>query len=368
MIQVADPGAAYRAQKQEIDAAVARVLASGWYILGAEVEAFEREFAAWAGGGHCVSCASGTDALVLALRGLGLGPGDLVATVSHTAVATVAAIELMGAHAELLDVEAPRYTLSPKSLKELLTHASGRLKAVVVVHLYGQMADMPAIEVLCREHELLLIEDCAQAQGARLNGRLAGSWGQAASFSFYPTKNMGALGDGGAVIFKEAAHAEEARLLRQYGWRERYISEEAGFNSRLDELQAAVLRVKLPRLEADNARRRAIAKRYDAQLATMGWDAPFVADGVEHVYHQYVIRHTRRDALAAHLKAQGVGSAVLYPVPIHRQPAYQDRVSLGEDGLAATEALAKEILSLPVHPGLTDADVEQVCGALASFA
>jgi dTDP-4-amino-4,6-dideoxygalactose transaminase len=271
MIQVADPGASYRAQKNEIDAAVARVMQSGWYVLGAEVEGFEREFAAWAQSDHCVSCANGTDALVLALRAAGIGPGDLVATVSHTAVATVAAIELVGARVELLDVDPRRYTLSPASLKALLARVAGRLKAVVVVHLYGQMADMPAIEALCQQHDLLLVEDCAQAQGAKLNGRLAGTWGQAATFSFYPTKNLGALGDGGAVTFKNADHAMKARGLRQYGWKERYISEFAGFNSRLDEIQAAVLRVKLPRLNTDNARRRAIAKRYDEQLGQLGW-------------------------------------------------------------------------------------------------
>lgn len=367
MILVADPGAAYRAQKDAIDAAVARVLQSGWYILGAEVEAFEREFGAWAQSPHAVSCASGTDALVLALRGAGIGPSDLVATVSHTAVATVAAIELVGAHVELLDVDPLRYTLSPASLQKALENGSGRHKAVIVVHLYGQMADMPAIEALCQKHDLILIEDCAQAQGARLQGRMAGTWGQAASFSFYPTKNLGALGDGGAVTFKDPEQAEEARRLRQYGWRERYISEEAGLNSRLDEIQAAVLRVKLPALDAGNARRQAIAKRYDARLAALGWPAPSVAVGAEHVYHQYVLRHARRDALAAHFKSKGVGSAILYPVPIHLQPAYEDRVSRGADGLAATESLAKEILSLPVHPGLSDADVDQVCEALASF-
>lgn len=368
MIQVADPGASYRAQKDEIDAAIARVLQSGWYVLGKEGEGFEREFAAWSQSSHCVACANGTDALVLALRGAGIGPRDLVATVSHTAVATVAAIELVGARAALLDVDPLRYTLSVSSLRVLLAHASGRLKAVVVVHLYGQMADMNAIQALCQEHGVLLIEDCAQAQGARLQGRLAGTWGQAASFSFYPTKNLGALGDGGAVTFKAPAHAERARCLRQYGWRERYVSEITGFNSRLDELQAAVLRVKLPRLDTDNVRRQRIAKRYDEQLAKLGWAAPAVAKDAKHVYHQYVIRHARRDALMAHLRAKNVGTAVLYPVPVHLQPAYRDRLSLGQDGLANTEALAHEILSLPVHPYLTDGDVDQVCEALASFA
>ena len=369
MIQVSDPGALYRAQKTEIDAAVARVLQGGHYILGPEVEAFEAEFASWlgAGAGACVSCANGTDALVLALRGLGLGAGDQVATVSHTAVATVAAIELAGAEAVLLDVDARRFTLDPEALKDLLANGAGRLKAVVVVHLYGQMADMPAIEALCQRHGLLLIEDCAQAHGATLDGRMAGTWGDAASFSFYPTKNLGALGDGGAATFQLLVHAERARLLRQYGWRERYISEISGFNSRLDELQAAVLRVKLPALHAGNARRQAIAARYDQVLKGLGWAFPSIADKAASVYHQYTLRHPRRDALAGHLKAQGVASSVLYPQPVHLQPAYADRVALGPTGLAATEALVLEILSLPVHPQLSDADVGTICAALKSF-
>lgn len=368
MIPVGDPGAAYRAQQAEIDAAVARVLQSGWYILGREVEAFESEFAAWSGRRHCVSCANGTDALVLALRGLGLQPGERVATVSQTAVATVAAIELAGGIPVLLDVDPRRYTLAPAAFEALLEAEPGKIRALVVVHLYGQLADMPALTKLCDAHGVLLIEDCAQAQGASLGGRMAGTWGQAASFSFYPTKNMGALGDGGAVTFAEAVHADAARLLRQYGWRERYISERPGFNSRLDELQAAILRVKLPRLLADNARRRDIAARYDAQLAALGWDAPWVAEPQGHAYHQYVLRHPRRDDLAAHLKSRGVGSAVLYPVPVHLQAAYQGRVPLGPGGLPHSEALASRILCLPIHPQLSDAEVAQVCQALAAFA
>lgn len=367
MILVGDPGAAYRAQQAEIDAAIQRVLASGWYILGKEVSAFEAEFGAWCGRPHALSCANGTDALLLALRALGVGAGDKVATVSHTAVATVAAIELSGATPVLLDVDAQRYTLDPSALRALLERDQGGIKAVVLVHLYGQCADLPAVSALCAEHGALLIEDCAQAQGAMLAGRMAGTWGQAASFSFYPTKNLGALGDGGAVTFAEAAPAERARLLRQYGWRERYVSELAGFNSRLDELQAAVLRVKLPRLHADNARRRAIAGRYNSQLEALGWQAPFAAEPGGHVYHQYTLRHPRRDALAGHLKARGVGTAVLYPMAVHQQAAYQGRVPLGPGGLPATEALLKEILCLPVHPQLSDAEVTQVCEGLASF-
>jgi dTDP-4-amino-4,6-dideoxygalactose transaminase len=245
-----NPKAGYLAQQAEIDAAVARVLASGWYILGNEVAAFEEEWAASVGVADAIGVGNGTDAIELALRGLGIGVGDTVITTSNTAVATVAAIELCGASALLVDVDEATLTLSPARLADALDSQGGaRITAVIPVHLYGQPADMPGISAIAAEHGLKVIEDCAQAHGAAIVDRQVGTWGDAAAFSFYPTKNLAALGDGGAVTTDDASLAERLRALRTYGWRERYISDEAGMNSRLDELQAAILRVRLPLLD-----------------------------------------------------------------------------------------------------------------------
>ncbi len=370
----ADPGAGYRAQKGEIDAAVARALESGWYILGAEGAAFEAEFAAWLGGPtaggaamRAVGCANGTDALVLALRGLGVGEGSTVATVSHTAVATVAAIEMVGATPLLLDVDPDTYTLDPDELLAVLDEPPPGLppvRAAIAVHLYGQACDLPPMLRGCRDAGVPLIEDCAQAHGAELGGRRLGTLGDATAFSLYPTKNLGALGDGGVLATADAALAERIGAIRQYGWRSRYVSDVAGINSRLDEVQAAILRVRLARLDANNARRRAIAGRYDAALAGGPLLPPARREGAVHVFHQYVLRVEGRDALAAQLRAQGIGTGVHYPVPVHLQPAYRGRVALGPAGCAETEAAAREVLSLPMFPEMTDAQVEHVCGAL----
>jgi dTDP-4-amino-4,6-dideoxygalactose transaminase len=364
IVPQANPGAGYRAHRQEIDAAIARALDSGWYILGQEGRAFEAEFAAWLGAGTAVGCANGTDAIALALRGLGVGESGTVVTVSHTAVATVAAIEMAGATPLLIDVEPDHYTMDPAELAAVLADPPPGLppiRAVLPVHLYGQVADVEVIGTLCRRHGVLLIEDCAQAHGAKRNKRHAGTFGDAATFSFYPTKNMGALGDGGAVVARDAAVAERIAALRQYGWTRHYISDEAGVNSRLDELQAAILRVKLKRLDAANARRREIAKAYDAVL---GSRAPRVRRGSQHVYHQYVVRVADRDQVQARLREKGIGSGVHYPVPVHLQPAYAGRVALGPSGCEETACAAAQVMSLPMYPELTDAQVELVCAAL----
>src|SRR5450432_1420850 len=364
IVPQANPGAGYRAHKPEIDAAIARALDSGWYILGQEGRAFETEFAAWLGAGTAVGCGNGTDAIALALRGLGIGAGSTVVTVSHTAVATVAAIESTGAVPLLIDIEPDHYTMDPAELAAVLADPPPGLppiRAVVPVHLYGQVADVEVIGTLCRRHGLALIEDCAQAHGAKRNGRMAGTFGDAATFSFYPTKNLGALGDGGAVVARDPALAVRVAALRQYGWRQHYISDEVGVNSRLDELQAAILRVKLTHLDAGNARRREIARAYDAVL---GSSAPRCRKGSEHVYHLYVVRVPDRDQVQARLRGRGIGSGIHYPVPVHLQPAYADRVALGPSRCAETERTATEILSLPLYPELTDAQVGQVCGAL----
>ncbi len=368
MIPQADPGAGYRAQKAEIDAAVARALDSGWYILGREGEAFEREFAAWLGTARAVGCANGTDALALILRGLGIGEGAAVATVSHTAVATVAAIEMAGAVPLLLDIDPDTYTMDPDELAAVLEDPPPGLppiRAAIVVHLYGQAADLGPMVEACQRAGVVLIEDCAQAHGATLGGQKLGTFGQAAAFSLYPTKNLGALGDGGVLATDDFELADRIAALRQYGWKERYVSAMVGVNSRLDEVQAAILRARLPRLDAGNARRREIAAAYDAALAEGGRIAPPLRrPGTEHVFHQYVLRVADRAAVQAALRAEGVGTGIHYPVPVHLQGAYKGRVPLGPAGCGETERAAAEVLSLPMYPELTDAQVGRICAAL----
>ena len=371
MIPQADPGAGYRAQKEEIDAAVARALASGWYILGKEGEAFEREFAGWLGTARAVGCANGTDALALILRGLGIGEGCTVATVSHTAVATVAAIEMAGAVPLLLDIDPDTYTMDPDELVAVLDDPPPGLppiRAAIVVHLYGQAADLGPMLEACARRGVALIEDCAQAHGAMLDGQKLGTFGLAAAFSLYPTKNLGALGDGGVLATDDFELADRIAALRQYGWRERYVSDLIGVNSRLDEVQAAILRAKLPRLDAGNARRRAIAAAYDAALADGPLAPPARREGAEHVFHQYVLRVADRAGMQARLRAEGVGTGIHYPVPVHLQGAYRGRVPLGPAACGETERAAREVLSLPMYPELSDAQVERICAALRGLA
>ena len=358
------PKATVDEDRARIDAAIARVLDSGSYILGAEVESFERAFANYIGVGHGIGVANGTDAIELALRGVGVGEGDVVATVSHTAVATVAAILKCGAEPAWVDIANGRFVMDVGKLEERVTALragphGARLKAVVAVHLYGDMVAPEALLGVCRRHGLKLVEDCAQAHGAAWRARRAGSFGDAAAFSFYPTKNLGAVGDGGIVVTADAEVAERVRLLRQYGWRERYVSHEVGTNSRLDPMQAAILGVMLERLDERNDRRRALAAAYDAALSgAPGIAMPVAGPEVRHVYHQYVVRTAARDALASHLKERGVGTAVHYPMPVHRQPAYASRFRPEE--LPATEGAAPEILSLPMYPQLDPADADRI--------
>jgi dTDP-4-amino-4,6-dideoxygalactose transaminase len=358
----ADPRANYLAHKAEIDAAVLAALGRGAYILGPEVAAFEVEFGAYLGGRPVVGVGSGTEAVHLALRACGVGPGDAVLTVSHTAVATVAAIELAGAVPVLVDIDPATYTMSPAALEAALARprpGAGRPRAVIPVHLYGQPADMPAIIGIARRRDLLVIEDCAQAHGATLDGRMAGTWGDAAAFSFYPTKNLGAIGDGGAVAAGTPELADRLRMLREYGWRERYVSAVPGINSRLDEIQAAILRVKLRHLDDDNRRRRDLAARYDALLAGSGLTLPRLGPAVTHVYHQYVVAAARRDELREHLRTRGVGTLIHYPRPVHRQPAYEGRVAVPVP-LRYTDEVCRRILSLPMYPELGSNDAEAV--------
>src|SRR5580658_189746 len=358
-----DPGAAYRALKSEIDAAVARVLASGRYILGPEVAAFETEFAAALGLGHAIGVGNGTDALVLALKALGIGPGDRVATVTHTAVATVAAIELAGAEPVLVDIESGSCTLDPAELERCFAAVPG-IQAVIAVHLYGQAADLAAITDIARRYGARLIEDCAQAHGATFGDKPVGSFGEIACFSFYPTKNLGGFGDGGAVATCDPALAARLRSLREYGWEARYISTVTGMNSRLDELQAAILRVRLAHLAADNARRGEIAAAYDRGLAGLELVLPHRRAGSTPVWHQYFVRSRTRDALQQALAPRGIGTNIHYPVPVHLQPAYADRLLTGPSGLAVSEQAAREVLSLPIYPQQPDEAVGEVVAAI----
>ena len=364
----ANPGAGYRALRDEIDAAVARVLQSGWYILGQELRTFEAEFAAWLGATAAVGCGNGTDALALALRALGVGPGTSVVTVSHTAVATVAAIEMVGATPVLIDIEPDFYTMDPAELAEVLAHPPASvppIRAVIPVHLYGQPVALDPIVEACRRHGVAVIEDCAQAHGATIGAHKVGTFTEVATFSFYPTKNLGALGDGGMLATQDTTLGADIAALRQYGWRTHYISDAVGVNSRLDEMQAAILRVKLHHLDAQNARRQAIAAAYDAALRGASLTPPTRRAGVGHVFHLYVLRASDRAAVQARLREAGIGTGIHYPSPVHSQPAYRGRVALGPSGCRATEIAAEQVLSLPMYPELTDAQVTQVCEALS---
>lgn len=356
----ADPRATYLSAKAEINSAIQRVLDSGTYIMGAELLAFEKELAEFLGATGVVGVANGTDAIELALRACGIGPGDKVATVANTVTATVSAIAASGAEPVFIEIEPDTMLMSVEDLAATLADSDGRnIKAVVPVHLYGQACDMPAIMELAGRHGLRVVEDCAQAHGSKIGGRTAGTWGDLAAFSFYPTKNLGALGDAGAIVGGRADLLDRCRRLRQYGWRTRYVSEEHGRNSRLDEMQAAILRVRLGRLAAENAHRQTLADRYLSVLAGSAVSLPVVRAGRTHTWHQFVVRTQRRDELKVHLERLGILSGVLYPVPIHRQEAYAQTICL-----SVTEQACNEVISLPLHPGLGLADIDRVAAAV----
>lgn len=357
-ILCSDPRAQYLSHQAEIDAAIARVLQGGRYILGEDVAAFEMEFARFIGVDHAIGVGSGTAALALALAACGIGPGDEVITVAHTAVATAAGIERAGATPVFVDIDPEFYTMDPRLAAAAITP---RTRAILPVHLYGQAADLTELAALARDHGLKLIEDCAQAHGAVFNGKRIGSFGDAACFSFYPTKNLGALGDGGAVVTSSEQIGAQVRALREYGWDSSRISLRPGDNSRLDELQAAVLRVKLRALDADNARRAAAAAVYRDRLRASPLVLPAIRPGATHVYHLFVVRSPHRDELRARLEARGIQALVHYPVPIHRQPAYE-RFSTS---LPETENAAREILSLPIYPEISRAALEEVAAAIS---
>lgn len=320
----------------------------------------EQEFSDYIGTRKAIGVANGTDALEIALRALEIGPGHEVITVSHTAVATVAAIEAAGAVPVLVDADPRYYTLDPAQLGETLT---AHTRAVIAVHLYGQAADLDAIGDFCRRHQLALIEDASQAHGAKWKGKRLGSIGQVGCFSCYPTKNLGAIGDAGLITTNDETLAGKIRILREYGWRQRYVSDLPGRNSRLDELQAAILRVKLRHLDADNGKRRALAEQYTRLLDGRAIQIPEIREGAEHVFHLYVVKVRSRQEMMGRLKTQDIHPGVHYPVPIHRQPAYQDRLRTASS-MQVTEKLADQVLSLPIYPELEPEQVAAVARAL----
>jgi dTDP-4-amino-4,6-dideoxygalactose transaminase len=363
------PAADEARHRDAIAAAVTRTLGGGWYILGPEVEAFEREFATWIGVRHAIGVANGTDAIELLLRAHGIGAGNQVIVPSLTAVATASAVIRAGATPIFADVDPVRGTITPDSVKSAIAAAdSSQVKAVVAVHLYGHPADITGLRAVCDAHGLNLFEDCAQAHGAEIGGRRVGGLADGAAFSFYPTKNLGALGDGGAVTTDDDSLAIALRELRQYGWRRRYISERpGGVNSRLDELQAAVLRVKLPSLDEQIEWRRQLADRYASGLAGLsGITTPATAENCGHAFHLYVIQADHRDALMAHLQQAGVPVALHYPAAVHEQPAFAAEAALSP-ALPETERLIQRILTLPLHGWLPEAAVDATIESIRSF-
>lgn len=346
--------------RRELDEAIKRTLDSGWYILGEEVAAFEREFASYVGAKHCVGVGNGLEALRLTLVAAGVGPGDEVLVPANTYIATWLAVSYAGATPVPVEPDERTYNLDPARIEAALTD---RTRVVLPVHLYGQPADMDPILKVSRRHGLFVLEDAAQAHGARYKGRRAGSLGDAAAWSFYPGKNLGALGDGGAVTTDDDALAERLRTLRNYGSKAKYINEEKGFNSRLDELQAAILRVKLRHLDAWNARRSAVADRYLEALADLPLHLPHVPQWADPAWHLFVVRHSQRDELTRHLRERGIGTLIHYPVPPHLQEAYRD-LGGAEGDHPVTEAIHREVMSLPMGPHLDEDAVTAVVTAL----
>ena len=359
-IQVWDYRPEYEAEREDILAAVDRVCRSGRLILGESVTNFESELAAYCGAGHGVGVGSGTDALVLALRALGIQPGDEVITTSNTAIPTVAAIVTAGGTPRFVDIERGTYLMDVSQLESAITD---RTRCIVPVHLFGQCVAMNPVQELADRHGLAVLEDCAQSTGAEQAGRRAGSMSHVGAFSFYPTKVLGTYGDGGMVVTTDEELAARVRRLRMYGTEGRYYAQEHGYNSRLDELHAEILRRKLRRLEGYIDRRRALARRYDDALQHSGLELPCTSSGNRHVYYLYVVRHPAREAIIRALAARDIVVNVSYRWPIHTMPAYEHLGNL-QGLLPETEQAAKEIFSLPMYPSLTDAEQACVCDAL----
>ena len=362
-INMVDPAGEYRSLKAEIDAAVAHVFSSGRFILGPEGEALEREIAQFVGAAHGVGCNSGTDALHLPLVAAGIGQADEVVIPGFTFFATGEAVSYTGATPVFADVEEGTFNLDPASLRKVITK---KTKAVIAVHLFGQCANLEEISKICKEHKLLLVEDCAQCIGADYQGKRGGSWGDFAGFSFYPTKNLGAVGDAGLMTAKTEEQAGMLRMLRHHGSRQTYLHDRVGWNSRLDELQAAVLRVKFKHLPKFNEARRAVARRYREKLAGAKVILPAEHGRGTHVYHQFTIRSEKRDAIREALGKEGIASSVFYPMPLHQQPAYK---GLGKNiSLPVAEKLARTVLSLPIHPLLDEASIDRIAACVRKAA
>ena len=358
-IPMVDLKAQYATLRGELEPAMAQAMAATQYILGPNVQAFEREAAEYLGVRHALGCASGTDALHLALAGLGIGPGDEVITTPFTFIATAEAIRYVDATPVFVDVDPHTFNLDPAAVERAITE---RTRAIIPVHLFGQPADMDTLNRMACDRGLLVVEDCAQSFGATIAGRQTGSLGAAGAFSFFPSKNLGGFGDGGLVTTHDDAVAEQIRSLRNHGQTARYHHPQIGYNSRLDELQAVVLRHKLPHIDHYNAERRRVADRYNAGLADLAVETPFRRDGAMHVFHQYTALSDQRDTIMQALKDGSIASAIYYPVPLHRQPAFADAEV--PDSLPVAESLAERCLSLPVYPELTDTMIDRICAMI----
>ncbi len=354
----------YTNLREEIDAAIRQVLEASWYVLGDQGRQLEEAFAAWLGMPHAVGVGNGTDAIQLALVALGVEPGDEVITTPTTAAPTAMAIRSAGAVPVFADIDARTFALDPAAVERCITP---RTRAIVPVHLYGHPADMDPLLALARAHNLKVVEDCAQAHGARCRGRLVGTLGDAAAFSFYPSKNLGAFGDAGAVVCPDPDLARRLRMLRNYGEEERYHHTIEGVNSRLDEIQAAILRAKLPHLDGWNERRRAIAAQYNRRICHKGVILPAEQPWAHHVYHLYVLRTPHRDAFRKHLADRGVGTQIHYPIPLHLQKAFA-RLGQGPGSCPVAEELAPQLVTLPMYPELTDEQVAYVADCVNDFA
>jgi dTDP-4-amino-4,6-dideoxygalactose transaminase len=364
MIPFSDPSASYKAHKNEIDQAIQRVLESGWFVLGREVETFEKEFAAFHGENfHAVGVANGTDAIALCLRSLGLGSGDEVITPSHTAVATVAGIEQAGCTPVFADIDPLTRCIDPKSVRERVGSCT---RAIMPVHIYGQPAEMHRILEIAQAYNLAVVEDCSQAHGAEINGQKVGTFADISAYSCYPTKNLGGTGDGGVILCRSEEFAEKIKSLRQYGWNEDRESIIPGFNSRLDELQAAILRVKLQHLADDNAKRRSIALRYNEGFKELPLTLPAFAETELHAMHLYVIEDDQRNELMKYLRSHQIGASLHYPLAVHQHTAYANRIR-GGDNLPVTDQFYQRNLTLPMYPELSNDAVEHIISTVQNW-
>ncbi len=357
-IPMVDLKGQYLSLKSEIDAALLDALAETRFILGPNVQAFEAEAAEYLGVDHAISCANGTEALHLALLAAGIGPGDEVITPAFTFIATAEAIRYVGATPVFVDIQPDTFNIDPAAIEAAITH---RTRAILPVHLFGQPADMDEIAALAETRGLLVIEDCAQSFGSRYRGKPTGGIGSCAAFSFFPSKNLGCYGDGGMVTTDDDEIAARVRMLRNHGSSQQYYHDVIGFNSRLDELQAVILRIKLKHIDDYNARRREVAETYNRLLAGGALQTPVIRDDRDHVFHQYTVLADDRDALRERILAREVACAIYYPVPLHRQKAFADTA---QPELPVTEATARRCLSLPIYPELTEQQIETVGAAV----